>query len=502
MHHRPNLLPTLILLLLSLACYTASVAQQNANTENLTSASSYRIGEKLTYNVSFSTFSTAAHIELLVTEPAELSPRRGIELHAHVETVEVVSAALYAINNDYTTVVDPQSGLPLRAQVVAHRGGTTQEMADITQPIVSGAYDYLSALFYARTLPLAQGTIYPLTLVGDGGQVFPAEIKVVERESVKTTAGSFNAIATQLRAPGNQTLNSYRARLYFSDDERHVPVLLTAKLPSGEIRIELASIEQTNIAPSVIAVATPTPLVRPIPRSRNKTPDPTPANLPGLPFKIGEPLNFTFYLGNSAQPVGTASYQVRARGKYFGREGILLSSITTTSPVGQRLFPVNDQINSYVDANTLLPFRTELNIQESRHRVNDVINFDQERGAAVSSDGKSIEIPVGTYDLVSVIYALRSFDLTPPKHNAVSLLINHQPRTLSITSLKRETIELGGQRIPAIQLSLTTDDPQGDRFTLRLWVSNDRSRLPLRLTATTPLGPVRADLSIIPLNSQ
>ena len=82
------------------------------------------------------------------------------------------------------------------------------------------------------------------------------------------------------------------------------------------------------------------------------------------------------------------------------------------------------------------------------------------------------------------------------------MLVNNRPLTLVITSLKRETIQLGGQQIPAVQLSLTTDDPQPDKYALRLWVSDDRRRLPLRVTATTAIGPVRADLAIIPVAQQ
>ncbi|HYX40512.1 MAG TPA: DUF3108 domain-containing protein, partial [Pyrinomonadaceae bacterium] len=184
------------------------------------------------------------------------------------------------------------------------------------------------------------------------------------------------------------------------------------------------------------------------------------------------------------------------------RDGILLSATLSTAGDGQRLFPVNDRINAYVDATTLLPYRTELQVQEGQHRVSGVVTMDQERGMANAADGKSIEVPVGTYDWVSVLYALRSFDLTPPKRNAVSLLINKRPRTLFITALKRETIELGGQHIPAIQLALATDDAQGEQMNLRLWVSADKRHLPLRVTATTPIGQVRADLSIIPLTQQ
>jgi hypothetical protein len=180
----------------------------------------------------------------------------------------------------------------------------------------------------------------------------------------------------------------------------------------------------------------------------------------------------------------------------------LLAVKAQTSAAASRIFFANDQINSYVDPNTLLPFRTELNLIEGRNRTNEIMTIDQDRGNAVSDKGVAIEIPVGTHDFVSVLYALRSFNLAPPKRNAVTILVNNRPRTLFITSLKRETIQLGGQSVPAVQISLTTDDPQADKYALRLWVSEDRRRLPLRVTANTQLGVVRADLAIIPVDRQ
>jgi hypothetical protein len=171
--------------------------------------------------------------------------------------------------------------------------------------------------------------------------------------------------------------------------------------------------------------------------------------------------------------------------------------LQTTGP-GQTLFPVSDQISSYVDASTVLPFRTELALVEGKRRARFVVSADQGSGSALFEDGTRIEVPVGTHDLLSVFYALRSFDLTPGKRNAVSLLVNKRPRLLFITALRAATIQLGGQPIPAVELALATSDPGGDKLALRLWVSTDKRRLPLRLTAQTPLGPVRADLAIIP----
>jgi hypothetical protein len=166
------------------------------------------------------------------------------------------------------------------------------------------------------------------------------------------------------------------------------------------------------------------------------------------------------------------------------------------------MFVANDQISSYVDVKTLLPFRTEMKLLEGKYRTNQIVTINQDHGTATTDQNLKIEIPVGTHDYISFFYLARTFNLTPPRRNAVSILVNNHPTTLFITSLKRETIQLGTQSIPAIQVSLTTDDPQPDKFQLRAWISDDRRRLPLRLTAVTGLGPIRADLVIVPLTSQ
>jgi hypothetical protein len=134
--------------------------------------------------------------------------------------------------------------------------------------------------------------------------------------------------------------------------------------------------------------------------------------------------------------------------------------------------------------------------------LTETLSLSQEAGTAVSDKGMKIDIPVGTHDYLSFFYALRAFNLTPTKKSAISILVENKPKTLFVDSLKRETIQLGDQAIPAIALSLTTDDPEPDKYRLRMWVSDDSRRLPLRLTCTTKLGPLRADLAILPTATQ
>jgi len=476
----------------------------------------YRVGERLTYNVSFSNFISAAHVELLVASRGTFNGREGIQLKGHVETNGVVSAALFAIDNDYVTYVDPATGLPFRSeQRIREASRIAEAFTDFNQPAgttaisskrmgrVSGTYDFLAAIYRLRALPLSNGSTYALS-VRNENQNYQIEIRVTGREMIKTNVGSFNAIVSQVRVKNESLGNSYSLKAYFSDDQRHVPVLIIARLSAGEIRAELAG--SAFVAPPTVS---PTPVPTPVPG----TPPPTPVVIPrtpvseeagigDLPFKVGEQLNYQVFLPNIPAAVATATFQVRARSKYFDHDGLLFTVNAQTTNALQKLFAASDSMSSYVDPKSLLPFHTELTLNEGRRRFVSKLTINQDYGTATTENGERIEIPIGTHDYLSYFYVVRTFNLSPPKRNAISILVNNKPKTLFITALKRENVQIGSQTIPAIQISLTTDDAQGDKFQLRGWISDDRRRLPLRLTAVTELGPLRADLAIIPVTTQ
>jgi hypothetical protein len=470
----------------------------------------YRVGERLTYNVSFAQFTSAGHVELFVAGRGRYFDRDGIQLRAHVETSGAVNAALLAINNDYTTYVDAATGLPYRSQqVVRDAGRTVEASSDYNQPAGTqaippklhagefpGTFELLSAVYRLRAMPLSEGVSYSTT-VRNESQDYQANVRVTGRALIKTNVGSFNALVARVDIKNAPLSN---VRVYLSEDEWHVPVLLTAKLREGEMRAELAASElSAPAAPS--ATASPSP-VSPNTNNPNTTTTSTTTTTSSpplnLPFKVGEQLNYAVYLGTSDQPVGSISFGVTARGRYFNRDGLLFTVTAQTSGAGARAYFVNDKILSYVDPETLLPFRTEMNLAEGTWRTTRGYTVDQDRGAVTTDARQRVEIPVGTHDLISLVYAIRTFDLSPPKRNAISILAIDQTRTLFITSQRRETLEIGGQQIPSFLLTLTSDDGTADRLQLRMWVGDDSRHLPLRIAAMTPLGPVRADLNIKP----
>src|SRR2546423_12827001 len=101
----------------------AGSAQQTAASQAPFNANAYRVGERLTYNVNYSQFVSAAHVELFVAARGSFFGRDGIQVRAHVETTGVVNVALLPINHDYTTFVYPENGLPYRGQQVVREAG-------------------------------------------------------------------------------------------------------------------------------------------------------------------------------------------------------------------------------------------------------------------------------------------------------------------------------------------------------------------------------------------
>ena len=471
--------------------------------------SPYRVGERLTYNVAYSNFPDAAHVELEVVSRGTHFGREAIQLRAHLETTGVINVALFAINNDYMTYIDPATGLPFRSEETARDAiKTASSVDDLNQPAGNealppqqrgfpGTYDFVSAFYRARALPLVQGAVYNFTVRGHSTD-YQAELKVIGKEIIRTNVGSFPTIVTQIRV-NSSVIKSIRA--YFSDDPGHVPVLVTGRLRTGELRAELAGSELVKPpaatpapAPTIVAAPVPVPVPNAAPAAPRLDED--------LPFSVGEQLNYQVFIGNSNTALGLATFHVRGHSRYFDRNGLFFSVNAQTTGAAARLFVARDQIESYVDPKGLLPYRTVLNLVEGQRRLNQILTLNQESGTATSDKGTRIEIPVGTHDYLSFFYALRTLNLNPTKKSAVSMLVENKPKTLFVDAIKREEIQLGDRAIPAIAISITTDDPEPDKYRLRMWISDDKRRLPLRLTCTTRLGPLRADLAIVPTSSQ
>ena len=104
-------------------------------------------------------------------------------------------------------------------------------------------HDILSAFFRVRTLPLGDGASFRLPAHGDD-EVYDLRIDVVRREIRDTPFGRVPCVVVQPTL-GDEGLFRSEGDLFvwFTDDERRVPVLMRATVPVGAIEARLVEYE-------------------------------------------------------------------------------------------------------------------------------------------------------------------------------------------------------------------------------------------------------------------
>ena len=109
-------------------------------------------------------------------------------------------------------------------------------------PIPSCVTDSLSAIFYAASQPLYVGSSLQFPLA-DATRTVAVTMKVEGRDDIKTPAGTFQTIRVEPTAAAGVVKNRGNIWIWYTDDNRHIPVQMRARLFWGTITFKLASIE-------------------------------------------------------------------------------------------------------------------------------------------------------------------------------------------------------------------------------------------------------------------
>ncbi|MGB0370128.1 MAG: DUF3108 domain-containing protein [Opitutales bacterium] len=131
---------------------------------------------------------------------------------------------------------------------------TRVENGILREPLIPEGpmHDPLSILFYFRTIELAEGAFLPLPAT-DGKKLINVDASVSDKESIKVPAGRFKAYKVQpnMKDLGGVFRKSKNAALdiWFSDDERRIPVRLKSKVRVGSFKADLKKIEKFTPTP-------------------------------------------------------------------------------------------------------------------------------------------------------------------------------------------------------------------------------------------------------------
>jgi hypothetical protein len=103
--------------------------------------------------------------------------------------------------------------------------------------------DLMSGIFYAASQPIQVGQSFQMPLA-DALHTLPVTMKALSREEIKTPSGTYQTIRVQPTADSGVVKNKGEIWIWYSDDARHIPVQMRARLFWGTLTMRLSSIEQ------------------------------------------------------------------------------------------------------------------------------------------------------------------------------------------------------------------------------------------------------------------
>ena len=132
---------------------------------------------------------------------------------------------------------------PRKVSVLDETNLKNNEVKHQENPIPGCVTDVLSGIFYVGSLPLSPGSIYSFPL-NDGGKTLEVTAHVEATEQVKVPAGTFNAIRVAPEAAEGVLKKRGRIWIWYSDDGRHLPVQMKARMLWGTLTFKLLRIEK------------------------------------------------------------------------------------------------------------------------------------------------------------------------------------------------------------------------------------------------------------------
>lgn len=207
---------------------------------------------------------------------------------------------------------------------------------------------------------------------------------------------------------------------------------------------------------------------------------------PGVPGWARKDEVLAYRVDFSGITMGYARFVYRGKVSIGGQAAYHLSVRAWTSGVLSYIYPINETIDYYLDVDTLAPIRQEFT--ERKQGKDDVALYNQATGKITyryrqsGEIRKQVETVPEVYDPVSAVYYFRWKDLGHEERPR-NVYAGRKVWQISARVLGTERLDtsLGEVETLVVQPVIRREGKLEDKGELRMWVSNDARRVPVRL---------------------
>ena len=220
-------------------------------------------------------------------------------------------------------------------------------------------------------------------------------------------------------------------------------------------------------------------------RIKEKKPEEVKIEAPKPKLRVGEKLTYKAeWMGVN---VGYATLLVQEITELNGREVYHIVAKAETTSFVAKLFPVEDEIATYLDTKELYPIRFDKKQKEGKHQKDEYVDFDQESGKAVcvsriTNEKKEFNVPKGVQDPVSCIYYFRLSNVNPGEALFANVHLDDKNWFLETRVTDRGIVNIKDLKTWQAFMAEPMSWFQGElnkNAKVSIWFSADEERIPL-----------------------
>jgi len=170
-------------------------------------------------------------------------------------------------------------------------------------------------------------------------------------------------------------------------------------------------------------------------------------------------------------------------------------SLGKSSSAFSRIFRVRDEIESVVDRHTFTTLEYIKRQDEGGEKKVEVTKVEGGVATRTRKKVKKVRVPTPVYDPLSIIYLLRSVDLSPGKKHLFSVVADAKLYNVHVHVLRRESVktDLGTFKTVVVEPKMESGGIEREERLL-IWYSDDERRIPVRIRTDVKFGTITATL--------
>jgi len=195
-----------------------------------------------------------------------IQPQAADASNYRITSVARTSSAfsrIYKVRDEIETVVARSNFTTIRYHKSLNEGSSRKDETTTyangiatrkgkTYAVPTPVFDPLSLVYYLRTLDLAPGRTFNFTVFADK-KTYDVAAHVTKRQTIDTPAGKFAAIVVEpdMDAGGLYRDDQSKLTIWYSDDERRIPLRIRSDVKIGAITMTLRRVTDsvTSITP-------------------------------------------------------------------------------------------------------------------------------------------------------------------------------------------------------------------------------------------------------------